>query len=464
MMYVSKMIPTADFSRFFAFGRVFSGTVRGGQKVYILGPNYVPGSKDDKYEKTIQRTVLMMGKKIELMQDVPCGNTVGLVGVDDCIIKSATITTDAKSHNIRGMKYSVSPVVRVAVEPKNHADLPKLVEGLRRLSKYDALVQVSTEASGQHIIAGCGELHVEICLHDLKDEFAKCDFNVSDPIVSYCETITEKSSQTCLSKSQNNHNRLYATAEPLDDNLVDLIEKGKFGPKVDVKERVRLLAEEFNWDRTDALKVWCFGPENSGANMLVDTTKGIQYVNEIQDSVESAFQAVTKEGVLCEETLRGGRFNITDATLHPDGVHRGAGQLIPAARRVCYASQITSQSRLLEPVFMVDITTPVEATSGVYQCLSQRRGQVQEEIPVAGTPLKLIKAYLPVAESFGFAMHLRSLTAGQAFPQCVFDHWEVIKADPFQAGSRANQIVLDIRKRKGRKVELPNLMDYLDKL
>merc|ERR1712166_1647638 len=124
----------------------------------------------------IQRTVLMMGGKAEAVPDVPCGNTVALVGIDQYLLKQGTITDCDQAHNIRVMKYSVSPVVRVAVE------------GLRKLSKSDPLVQVSTEEPGEHVIAGCGELHIEICLKDLEEEFAKCPIKKGNPVVSYKET------------------------------------------------------------------------------------------------------------------------------------------------------------------------------------------------------------------------------------------------------------------------------------
>merc|ERR1712168_604271 len=137
MMYVSKMVPTVDKGRFYAFGRVFSGIVETGQKVRIMGPNYVPGKKEDLYNKSIQRTILMMGRYIEAIENVPCGNIVGLVGVDQFLVKTGTITTFEHAHNLKQMKFSVSPVVRVAVEAKNPADLPKLVEGLKRLAKSD---------------------------------------------------------------------------------------------------------------------------------------------------------------------------------------------------------------------------------------------------------------------------------------------------------------------------------------
>merc|ERR1719389_1545853 len=140
MIFISKMVPTSDGGRFYAFGRVFAGTVSTGQKVRIMGPNYKPGSKNDLHIKNIQRTVLMMAGKVEAVPDVPCGNTVGLVGVDQFLTKQGTISDHEAAHNIRVMKFSVSPVVRVAVEVKSASDLPKLVEGLRKLSKSDPLV------------------------------------------------------------------------------------------------------------------------------------------------------------------------------------------------------------------------------------------------------------------------------------------------------------------------------------
>merc|ERR1719515_167921 len=215
MMYVSKMVPTSDKGRFYAFGRVFSGTIATGQRVRIQGPHYKPGSKEDLNVKNIQRTVLMMGRSTEQIQDVPCGNTVALVGIDQYLLKTGTITDIEDAHNIADMKYSVSPVVKVAVKTKDGKDLPKLVEGMKKLSKSDPLVVCTTEESGEHVIAGCGELHVEICLKDLRDEYAQCDFVMTDPVVSYRETVGGESSVTCLSKSPNKHNRLYVVGDKI---------------------------------------------------------------------------------------------------------------------------------------------------------------------------------------------------------------------------------------------------------
>jgi len=358
----------------------------------------------------------------------------------------------------------VSPVVKVAVKVKDGKELPKLVEGLKKLSKSDPLVVCTTEESGEHVIAGCGELHVEICLKDLREEYAQCEFTVSDPVVSYRETINEESSMTVLAKSPNKHNRLYLTAEPMSDELCMAIENGKAGPKAEPKERAKFLREKFEWDENNARKIWCWGPDTEGANLVVEQTVGVQYLIEIKEHVNSAFQWATKEGPLCEENMRGIRFNIQDVTLHTDSIHRGAGQIMPPTRRCCFAAELVSKPTLQEPIFLVEITCPQEAMSGVYNCMNLRRGCVFEENPREGTPLIQVKAHLPVSESFGFVAALRQATSGQAFPQCVFDHWENLQGDAMEEGSKLQEKVLATRKRKNIKHEMPKLADYLDKL
>ena len=225
-MYISKMVPTSDKGRFYGFGRVFSGTIATGQKVRILGPNYVPGKKTDLWVKNIQRTVIMMGRYTEQVADIPAGNTCALVGVDQYLLKSGTIVTEEDAHTIKTMKFSVSPVVRCAVEPKNSADLPKLVEGMKRLAKSDPMVLCYTEESGEHIIACSGELHLEICLQDLQQDFMGTEVKVSDPVVSFRETCTAKSDQTCLAKSANKHNRLFLEADSIGSELCIAIDEG----------------------------------------------------------------------------------------------------------------------------------------------------------------------------------------------------------------------------------------------
>ena len=458
MLYVSKMVPTSDKGRFYAFGRVFSGTVRSGLKVRIQGPNYTPGKKEDLFVKAIQRTVLMMGGKVEPIDDMPAGNIVGLVGIDQFLLKSGTLSTSEQAHNLRVMKFSVSPVVKRSVQVKNAQDLPKLVEGLKRLSKSDPCVLTQTTESGEHVVAGAGELHLEICLKDLEEDHAGIPLIFSDPVVQYRETVTNKSSITALSKSPNKHNRLYMVAEPLDDELSKEIEAGKIGPRDDFKSRARHLADDFGWDVTDARKIWAFGPDTTGANLLVDQTKAVQYLQEIKDSVVSGFQWATREGPVGEEPMRSVRFNILDVTLHADAIHRGGGQIIPTARRVLYASTLLAEPALQEPVFLVEIQVPEQAMGGVYGVLTRRRGHVFNEEQRPGTPLFQIKAYLPVMESFGFNGDLRQATSGQAFPTMSFDHWQILPGgSPLDGSSKVGQVVQEMRKRKGIKVEVPGI-------
>merc|ERR1711935_799903 len=451
MMYVSKMVPTSDKGRFYAFGRVFSGTIATGMKVRIMGPNYVPGEKTDLFKKSIQRTILMMGGKVEALDSIPAGNLAGLVGVDQFLVKTGTVCSWEGSHNMKVMKFSVSPVVRVAVECKNASDLPKLVEGLKRLSKSDPMVQITIEESGEHIIAGAGELHIEICLKDLEEDHAGVPLRKSDPVVSYRETVQEESDRMCLSKSPNKHNRLFLKGAPLPDGLAEAIDNGEVTDRDDPKERARYLSEKYDYDPTEARKIWCFGPDGTGPNVVMDCSKGVQYLNEIKDSVVAGMQWATKEGVLAEENMRGVRFNIYDVTLHTDAIHRGGGQIIPTARRVLYASCLTAQPRILEPVYLVEIQCPESAVGGIYGVLNRRRGHVFEEAQTPGTPMFVVKAYLPVNESFGFTADLRSNTGGQAFPQCVFDHWQVMPGDPMQEGTQVYKIVEDCKVGKGLK-------------
>jgi elongation factor 2 len=325
-------------------------------------------------------------------------------------------------------------------------------------------VQCTIEESGEHIVAGAGELHLEICLKDLQEDFmGGADIKVSDPVVSYRETVVEESNQTCLSKSPNKHNRLYAVAQPLDEELCKEIDSGEISARDDFKARGRVLSEKYEWDVNEARKIWCFGPDTTGPNMVVDCTKAVQYLNEIKEHVVAGFQWCSKEGVLADENLRGIRFNIMDVTLHADSIHRGAGQIMPAARRVFMACCLTAQPRLLEPVYLVDITCPEAAVGGIYGVLNRRRGHVAEEMQRPGTPIFQVKAYLPVGESFGFTADLRSHTGGQAFPQCVFDHWQVLPGDPLVPG-KCQDIVHGIRTRKGLAQEVPPLDRFLDKL
>merc|ERR1712166_1224124 len=453
MMYVSKMVPTSEKGRFYAFGRVFSGTISTGQKT-------------DLFLKKVQRTVLMMGRYVEQLPNCPCGNTIGLVGIDTYLLKSGTICTAEDAHPIVTMKYSVSPVVRVAVDVKNASDLPKLMEGLKRLAKSDPLVLCFTAPTGEHIVAGAGELHLEICLKDLKEDFMRgAPLAISEPVVSFCETASVETDIDIIAKSPNKHNRIYLRAEPLSKEVVEDIEEGELTMEMPSKERIRHLVDNRGWGKDEALKIWSFGcPPEAKSNILCDQTKGVQYLSEIRDSMVGGFIQASACGIICEEALRGVRFNLQDITMHADAIHRGAGQIMPPCKRAMYACQIRSEPRLMEPMYLVDITVPQNQMAGVYNTLNQRRGEVDVTEERPGTPLVKVKAFLPVLESFGFTQLLRQNTSGTAFPQMIFSHWGDVNGNPLEEGSQAHGIVLAVRERKGLKQELPIFGDYYDKL
>jgi elongation factor 2 len=469
MMYISKMIPSGD-NRFTAFGRVFSGKVSTGQKVRILGPNYEPGKKTDLFVKSIQRVVIMMGRYTETVADIPAGNTCGIIGIDAYLVKSGTITTCETACCIKTMKFAVSPVVRVAVAVKNSADLPKLVEGLKKLSKSDPMVRCETTEAGEHIIAGCGELHLEICLKDLAEDFMKgAPITTSEPVVTYMECITAESPEV-LSKSANKHNRLFCTAQPLSDEVCALFDENVLTPGMDSKERAKLMREHpamaGSWEEgSTPQKIWCFGDDQIGPNVFCERTVGVAYLNEIKDSVVGGFKWACNEGPLCEERVRGLKMWLNDVTLHADAIHRGMGQISPTSRRVTYAGIYLASPAVLEPIFLVNITCPNPLVGTIYNVMSMRRGSVADEGEGMAGGVANMKAYLPVAESFGFSQALAEATGGAAFSQLMFDHWQLLEGGDFKnTEDRLGKIINGIRVRKGLAAELPPLDRYLDKL
>jgi len=407
-----------------------------------------------------------MGRYVEQLADCPCGNIIGLVGVDSYLLKAGTITTFATAHNIVGMKYSVSPVVRVAVECTNASDLPKLMEGLKRLAKSDPLVQCFTAPTGEHIIAGAGELHLEICLKDLKEDFMKgAPVKMSEPVVSFCETVTKTNEKDVIGKSPNKHNRAYLTCEPLGDDFCKEMDSGDIDLNCEMKVRARYLADNHGWDVTEARQIWSFGcPPDALANCLVNCTKGVSYLLEVKDSFVGAFIQATAEGILCGEAMRGIKFMVNDVTLHADAIHRGAGQIMPPVKRAMFGCQIDAGPAILEPMYQCSITVPSNAVSGVFTTLNSRRGSVENKEDRAGTPLCVVTAFLPVLESFGFTQVLRQNTSGQAFPQLIFSHWQMCYGSPYEEGSAAAAVCAKVRKRKGLKEEMPAFGDYYDKV
>lgn len=463
VMFISKMFPAND-SRFYAFGRVFSGTINTGQKVKIMGGNYEYGKTIDLMEnKAIQGVVLMMANKVEQMSNVPCGNIVGLVGIDQYMTKSGTLSDNSLAHPIQPMKYSVSPVVRVAVEPRNIKDLNKLQKAMKKLAKSDPLIQCISSDTGENIIAGAGELHVEICLNDLK-KLAGVEINVSEPVVPYCETILEPST-VAYGKSKSGLNRLLLKAQPVPDQMVKDIDNNILNLKATAKNITRSCIDNYQFEVQDFKRLWTFGGEEATqTNVFTDESKGVQYLDKVKGSIINCFESEVSRGILTGEPLRGVHFKLMDGEIHRDPMHRGPDEMGQITHRAMSAAMIYGKPRLVEPMFLCEIYCPTNDVGVVYGFMSQKRGEVFAEEPVDGNPMTVMKSYLPVAESFGFTNELRELTHGRAFPTCVFDHWKVIESDPYEEDSYAYKLVQQIRKRKGKPVELPEASKFTEKM
>jgi elongation factor 2 len=463
VFFASLMIPAGKLSegKFYAFGRIFSGTIKPGDKLTILGENYEHGHTHDIHlNKKVSQVIKMVGAKGYSLESASAGQLIALSDVDKYVVKSGTVTSHQNIETLYPMKtvkFVVSPVVRAAVRAKNAADIPKLVEGIRKLAKSDPIIQCISSDTGEHIIAGVGELHLEISINDLR-EFSKTEIIVSDPIIPFKETVTTASGTICLKKSPNKHNRLYMTAEPLPDNLVKDLESGEFSLK-NMPKLTKHLTENYGWSKTETQKIIGMAPYGEPSNMLVDCTSGVQYLHEIKDSLRNGLTYAVNEGIICGEQLRGIRFNLVDVTLHADAIHRGMGQLIPTMRDCVYACVLANKPTIYEPIYEVSIATTQDRIGTLYSCLSNKRGEVHEELSEDGTPTVTIKGTLPVAESMGFDSYIKEQTSGQAFPSLAFSHWSIIS-------DRLKDKMIEDKRRLNfpDKIDIPLLEQYNDKL
>jgi len=264
--------------------------------------------------------------------------------------------------------------------------------------------------------------------------FTVIEIKFSDPVVKFCETVAESSSIKCFAETPNKKNKITMIAEPLESGISDDIETGVVRIDMDPKQRTTFFQSKYEWDLLAARSIWAFGPDSMGANILLDDTLPTEVdkdrLNTVKDSIIQGFQWGTREGPLCEEQIRNVRFKILDAKIADEPLHRSGGQIIPTARRVAYSAFLLATPRLMEPIYLVEVTAPADCVSAVYNVLARRRGHGLESPPKPGTPIYTVKAFIPLIESFGFETDLRTHTQGQAFCLSVFDHWEVVPGDP----------------------------------
>mmetsp|Transcript_1942 Transcript_1942/g.4164 ORF Transcript_1942/g.4164 Transcript_1942/m.4164 type:complete len:992 (-) Transcript_1942:146-3121(-) len=437
MVNVTKMYHTPDCETFDAFGRVLSGTLKVGQSVNVLGETYSLEDQEDSAQRTVSRLWLYQSRYRVEVSEVPAGCWALIEGVEASLVKTGTITAAEGSDKaciFRPLSFDTISVLKIAAEPLNPSELPKMLEGLRKLNKAYPLLSTKVEESGEHVIVGTGELYLDCVMHDLRHVYSEMEVKVSDPVVAFCETVIETSSLKCFAETPNGKSKLTMIAEPLEKGLAEDIETGAVSISWDRKRLGEFFQKRYDWDLLAARSVWGFAPQEKGANVLADDTlpsevdKGM--LNSIRDYILQGFQWSCREGPLCDEPMRNVKFKILDAAIAPEPIHRGGGQIIPTARRVAYSAFLMATPRLMEPVFYVDISAPTDCVPAIYTVLARRRGHVTSEGPRPGTPIHVIKAYVPVIDSFGFETDLRSHTQGQAFCLCVFDHWAIVPGDP----------------------------------
>lgn len=427
-----------------AVGRIFSGTVKQGETLWALG-----GSKAER----AQQVAMMVGGDRIQVPEVSSGNIVAITGIRSAAA-GVTISREADATPFEAIRHYSEPVVTVAIEPKALKDLPKFVDALRTLAKSDASLQVTTnQETGEALLAGMGELHLEISVYRLEEE-QNIKVNVSEPIVVYRECIEgDNKGHAFEGKSPNRHNRFYIEVEPLPLDVVQALREGEFGDgpvrTKDAKEVGDKFAA-FGLPKDLMRKIYAIG----GTNVLVNDTKGIQNIHETRELIIQSFEDVCKRGPLSEEPIMGVMVRLVDAKLHEDAIHRGPAQTIPAVRNAIKGAMVRAKSSLMEPMQKLQVSAPNDVMGGVTRQITSRRGVI-EDMPVEGSVTTVI-GRVPVAETFGFSNDIRAASQGRATWNTENAGFEAVPPSLF------HKTVGEIRERKGLKPEVPTESYYSD--
>ncbi|KAG7044620.1 elongation factor 2 [Colletotrichum scovillei] len=470
VIHVTKLFSTADAKSFYSFGRVLSGTAHPGSQVRVLGEGYSIDDDEDMAMATISDVFIAESRYNIPTDGVPAGNFVLLGGVDNSIVKTATLIPpkledDEDPYIFKPVTHFTESVLKVAVEPINPSELPKMLDGLRKIQKSYPLITTKVEESGEHIVLGTGELYMDCVLHDLRRLYADMEIKISDPVTRFCETVVEQSATKCYAITPNKKNKITMVAEQLDKGISEDIESGKVKIKDPIRKTAKYFEDTYGWDKLAARSIWAFGPDEMGPNILQDDTLPSEVdkklLTTVKETIRQGFSWATREGPLCEEPIRNTKFRITDVSLASEAIFRGGGQIIPTSRRACYSSFLMASPRLMEPLYSVSVTGPEDSATEVYTTLARRRGHVLQDGPVAGTPLYRVNGLIPVIDSFGFETDLRIKTKGMAMVSLTFDSWSIVPGDPLDkevilrplqpasAQATARDFVLKTRRRKG---------------
>jgi len=407
-------------------GRLFSGTMTKGTNVHLNVSNQ---------NLRVQQVYIYNGAKKEIVDNVPAGNIMGVAGLKAA--PGETITFEP-TEPFEKLTHIFEPVVTKAVEATKPSDLPKLIEVLKVVQKEDPSVIIElNEETGEHLMHGMGELHLEIIENRIKTE-KKIDIKTSNPIVVYREVISKPSLEG-VGKSPNKHNHMFFKVEPLDDATIKAIKDGDI-PEGRIKKKdlnIRDKFVELGMDSKTALKV----KEIYNGNILMDMTRGIVHIGEIMEMVMDMFEDVMKAGPVAREPSFRMKVMLMDAKLHEDAIHRGPAQLYPAVRNGIRAAMMTGGPLLFEPVQTLLFEAPEEYMGEISKLISNKRGQLLEMNQESGRIL--VKGRMPVAETFGLSNDLRSATGGRGTSSLIDQTFERMP------GELQDKVIKQIRDRKG---------------
>jgi elongation factor 2 len=423
-----------------AIGRVFSGSVTKGKVVQLL---------NSRQKGTIQQVYMSMATDRVIVDRVPAGNIAAVSGLPSIHVGETIAEDGVETQPFEGLKYVSDPVVTVAVEPENVKDLPLFDKVIHKLTTEDPNLHFKMDKeSGEFLLSGMGELHLEITAYRMQEAGLKV--KLSKPIVIYRETITrDYKGPPIMGKSPNKHNKLWVTIEKLSDEVIQAIKEEKISEMQTRDERQKIL-KDLGWSTDDARNLIAI----EETNVLVNRIKGRQYVEEVLDHIKSGFREAVHACVLAKEPAYGLKVNLEDISVHEDPVHRGPAQILPMTWRPIWCCFLLSEPKLLEPMLSFECKVPNEFVSPVIGLVQKRRGKILDMINEED--MVVVKAEMPVAESFGIADELRSSTQGRAFWATQFSRWAPVP-EQMQA-----EIIKQIRERRGLPPTPPKAEEFFE--
>lgn len=413
-----------------ATGRVYGGTIEKGSEIYFVG---------SMGKARTQQVGVYFGPERVNTDKVPAGNIVAITGARNAVAGETITSYGTKISPFESIEHISEPVVTVAVEARNTKDLPKLIEVLRQVGKEDPTVRVEiNEETGEHLISGMGELHLEIIAYRINEKGVEIE--TSEPIVVYRETIAGTAGPV-EGKSPNKHNRFYIEIEPLEDSVFKAIQEGEIKEGRVKGKELAAKFQEFGLSKEEARKVW----DVNKRSLFINMTRGIQYLDEIKELLMDGFESTLDDGPIAREKVMGIKISLKDAKIHEDAVHRGPAQVLPAIRKAVYGAIMLANPTLLEPLQKVFINVPQDYMGAATREIQNRRGQIIDMSQEGD--MATVQSKVPVAEMFGFAGDIRSAAEGRCLWSTESAGFERLPAE------LQKTIIREIRQRKGLSPE-----------